>query len=596
MNKKKKKDKNEKKFNSKKFIKRFWEILKDDRKKIYFILFLILFHEAVRLIGPYILKIIIDTLTAETAKNTRDVISLIVIYSLAETISVSIEYFKNITFVKFLTLFFSSFYQKLNNKMVLLDISYHEKEGTGNKISKIDSGVENMLGITDELLWNVIPTIFQFILTSIVFLFIDWRFFLIILLFLPFFTFETLRINKKVKPLQKESRKNNEKASGLLTESVININTLKSFIQEKTEIKKLREIMKNVVSLDLLMWHNIFRSIYYRGFLVIVGRLAILIFGSYMVLLGNITLGTLIMILTLSEKSFSSFFRMARIYDRISRSSVSVERVFDILDAETIVKNKKNGFKPKKIDGEIKFNNVNFSYENNKFSALSNVNLKIISGSTVAFVGPSGGGKTTSVKMIFRHYDPSSGNITLDGKKLQDYDIYALRSFMALVPQEVEIFSDTIEANIAFAKLNTSKKEIISAAKIANIHDFILSLPEKYKSQVGERGMKLSGGQRQRVGIARAILANPRILIFDEATSNLDSQSEVLIQNALDKIRKNRTVIIVAHRLSTIKKADKIFVFNNGKIVESGSHTELGHKKSGLYAKLLSLQDLGDIN
>ncbi|MFZ2192647.1 MAG: ATP-binding cassette domain-containing protein, partial [Candidatus Moraniibacteriota bacterium] len=212
-----------------------------------------------------------------------------------------------------------------------------------------------------------------------------------------------------------------------------------------------------------------------------------------------------------------------------------------------------------------------------------------------ALVGPSGGGKTTVVRMIYRHYDPSGGQILLDGKDLKDYDLYAFRRFIAIVPQEVEIFDTSVRDNISYAKPNATISEIKAAARIANAEEFILQLKDGYNTTVGERGIKLSGGQRQRLGIARAILANPRILIFDEATSSLDSYSERLIQDAMDKISKNRTVILIAHRLSTIKKADKIIVLERGKVVEQGNHLELSRVNGGLYHKLIKLQEVGDV-
>ncbi|MFZ2834920.1 MAG: ATP-binding cassette domain-containing protein, partial [Candidatus Moraniibacteriota bacterium] len=199
------------------------------------------------------------------------------------------------------------------------------------------------------------------------------------------------------------------------------------------------------------------------------------------------------------------------------------------------------------------------------------------------------------VRMIYRHYDPSGGQILLDGKDLKDYDLYAFRRFIAIVPQEVEIFDTSVRDNISYAKPNATISEIKAAARIANAEEFILQLKDGYNTTVGERGIKLSGGQRQRLGIARAILANPRILIFDEATSSLDSYSERLIQDAMDKISKNRTVILIAHRLSTIKKADKIIVLERGKVVEQGNHLELSRVNGGLYHKLIKLQEVGDV-
>ena len=197
--------------------------------------------------------------------------------------------------------------------------------------------------------------------------------------------------------------------------------------------------------------------------------------------------------------------------------------------------------------------------------------------------------------MIYRHYDPDKGGVLLDGKELRDYDLYAFRRFIAIVPQEVEIFNSSVRENITYAKPNASWREIQAAARIANAEEFINELKEKYNTLVGERGIKLSGGQRQRIGIARAILANPKILIFDEATSSLDSYSERLIQEAMGKVSRGRTVIIIAHRFSTIKRADKIVVLEKGKVVEEGSHFELAKSDGGLYQKLIKLQEMGDV-
>jgi len=227
---------------------------------------------------------------------------------------------------------------------------------------------------------------------------------------------------------------------------------------------------------------------------------------------------------------------------------------------------------------------------------LKNINLEIPSGATTALVGPSGGGKTTLARMVYRHYDPTAGQVLLDGKDLRQYDLYGFRKFFAIVPQDVEIFNASVSENIAYAKPEASLTEIKAAARVANAEEFIAQLSNGYETIVGERGIKLSGGQRQRIGIARAILANPKVLIFDEATSNLDSQSERLIQDAMDKICKNRTVIIIAHRLSTIKKADKIVVLEKGQVVESGSHSELALVNDGLYKKLIDLQKMGEVD
>jgi ABC-type multidrug transport system fused ATPase/permease subunit len=325
------------------------------------------------------------------------------------------------------------------------------------------------------------------------------------------------------------------------------------------------------------------------------GRISVLLLGIYFVWNNSISLGSLVFVITISDKALISLFRISRLYDRIMESSEAIERLYLLEKEKITIQNPENGLIPKRLVGQIEFVNVDFAYDNNSDKALANVSQKINSGCTTALIGPSGGGKTTMARMIYRHYDPQNGSVLLDGKDLRDYDLKGFRKNIAIVPQEVEIFSTSIWNNISYGKPSATREEIEAAARIANAEEFINKLAEKYRTEVGERGIKLSGGQRQRIGIARAILANPKILIFDEATSSLDSYSEKLIQSAMDKVSKGRTVIIIAHRLSTIKKADKIIVLEQGRVVEEGSHSELANTKGGLYSKLLNLQQMGDV-
>ena len=297
----------------------------------------------------------------------------------------------------------------------------------------------------------------------------------------------------------------------------------------------------------------------------------------------------------MSVNAYSALFRLSRFYDRMEEGKEGVRRLMELFSAKSDLVVKKDAIKPNHIKGVIEFKDVQFNYGSSKKSALNKISFKIEAGKMVALVGPSGSGKTTIARLVYRHYDPTSGQVLLDGKDLRDYDLHGFRHFLAIVPQEVEIFDLSVRDNIAYAKPDATQSEIEAAAKTANAHEFITKLDNGYETMVGERGIKLSGGQRQRLGIARALIANPKILIFDEATSSLDSQSEYLIQDAMDKIAKNRTTIVIAHRLSTIKKADKIIVLEEGSVVEEGSHLELAKIKGGLYAKLLKLQQLGEI-
>ena len=575
---------------------RLWELLAPAHGLIKKVLFLMLFVEITRLAGPYLLKMIIDLITNFSVEKIPQIVGLIfAMFVSNETVS----FLQNINdrrIFKILAETESDLAGQAHKKLIYLGLGYHEKENTGSKISKIQRGVDKIIELLSNLGWEVAPTILQILFTAVVLFWVDWRFGLVIVFFVPIFVLLTVSVNRRVFPLRKNRFDIYEKAAGLMMQSVVNINTVKSFTQEKRErlrFGKLREKLKTTI---LQEYGNILNQNLKRNFVIDAGRLMILLFGIFLIWKGGITVGTLVFVFTISEKALISLFRISRLYDRIMESSEAVERIYELSKEKTDIKNSHGGLMPKKIEGKIEFQNMNFAYTDSKLLALKKINLEIPSGATTALVGPSGGGKTTLARMVYRHYDPTEGAVLLDGRDLREYDLYAFRKFFAIVPQDVEIFNASVSENIAYAKPEASFEEIKAAAKVANAEEFIQQLNEGYDTVVGERGIKLSGGQRQRVGIARAILADPKVLIFDEATSNLDSQSERLIQDAMDKICKNRTVIIIAHRLSTIKKADKIVVLEKGKVVETGSHSELSLVSDGLYKKLIDLQRMGDVD
>ena len=588
-------EKEEKKFDIRSFWVKIWKLLEPSQHQIKIVLVLILSLEAVRLIGPYLLKVIIDKITAFNVAEIDIILVLIVVMFLINQIISIVDYF---TDRKILAVLFDAVTYLSNNahrKMVFLSLGYHEKENTGSKIIKISRGVDKIDNLFGNFFWEVAPTIFQIILTTVTLFWVNWIFGVIILIFVPAFVFLTLRVNRLVFPFRMKRFDNQEIAGGLMTQSIININTVKSFVQELREYRQFFLATQNVKNNATEEFRWLLKYDVVRNLVIDLGRGFVLLFGIYLVIKGQITVGSLVFVYTISEKALVSLFRTSRLYDRIMESAEAVERLYELSLEESEIKNLSKGFKPKNIEGAIEFRNVDFIYKDSLFKALNGVNLAICSGGVTALVGPSGGGKTTVARMIYRHYDPAKGEILLDGKNLKEYDLYAFRKFIAIVAQEVEIFNSTIKENIAYAKPNASLAEIKAVARIANAEEFISNLKDGYNTIVGERGIKLSGGQRQRLGIARSILANPRILIFDEATSSLDSYSEKLIQEAMEKIRKNRTVIIIAHRLSTIKKADKIIVLENGKVVEEGSHFELVRSEGGLYQKLINLQKMGDV-
>ncbi len=578
------------------FWRAFWHLLSPFRRLIKWIILVTVIAAILDLIKPYILKLLVDQLYNFANADLHLLLWLIALYLGSDQVRSLVQYFDDRAILRLLVKI--EYYLGLKAQAKLLDLSlgYHERENTGGKIVKIERGVDRISQLVNSIGWEVAPTLVQLIFTIPALFWADWRIGLSFLVFAPLFLFVTYWSNQRMYPVRKDIYRSYEVASGKMAQSIININAVQSFVQEGKELSDFDKIKINIRDNENKQWGWMMKIGLGRNLIVDVGRAAVLFLGVYLAYRGWISVGTLIFAFTLSEKAYASLYRLSRFYDRMEEGREGVSRLILLFRAESEVKNRPDAVVPAKIEGEIEFKDVSFRYHGAKIKALDKVNFKISSGSTVAFVGPSGGGKTTVARLIYRHYDASSGQVLVDGSDVRNFEIYAYRRFLAIVPQEVEVFDVSVRDNIAYACPEASQEEIEAAARIANAEEFIVKLDKGYDTQVGERGVKLSGGQRQRLGIARAILANPKILIFDEATSNLDSQSERLIQDALGRIGHNRTVIIIAHRLSTIKRADKIIVLENGKVVEQGNHLELAHVSGGLYAKLLKLQELGEVD
>ena len=578
-----------------KFWQRLWRLIAPSHRHIIYLFILISAYEIFKFVGPYLLKRIIDLIADFRPEHIKDILVFIALILVFDLVVAIIDYFVDKESFKILAEVERYLAVNAQTKMVRLGLAYHERENTGNKMFKIRRGVDKIIELLMNSFFEVGPTIIQVVLTGLIMFFVDWRFGLIFSLFVPLFAWLTAKLNLEIGPLRKFRHDKYEEAAGKMAQTIININTVKSFVQEEREIKEYGKIAEETKEVDLFEHFKMLKFNFSRMTVITMGRILVMLFGVYLVWQGNITIGSLVFIITISEKSFISLFRISRLYDRIMDSSEAIDRLYKLNREEPDIVNPKNGLKVNELKGAVEFKQVDFIYRDSKIKALDQVSFKINAGCFTAFVGPSGGGKTTVARLIYRHYDPAEGAVLLDGRNLREYDLSSFRKFMAIVPQEVEIFDSSVKDNITYARPGASFKEIAAAAKIANAAEFIEKLAQSYNTLVGERGVKLSGGQRQRIGIARAVLANPKILIFDEATSNLDSYSEKLIQEALSKISQGRTVIVIAHRLSTIQKADKIIVLENGKVAEQGSHFELAKMSGGLYNKLLSLQRMGDI-
>ncbi|MBN2884835.1 ABC transporter ATP-binding protein [Patescibacteria group bacterium] len=577
------------------FWRELWHLLQPFRRLMARILILALVIGIFDLAKPYILKLVIDNLYNFQAIDFHFLLWLILFYLGSDQLRSLVQYFNDRGILSLLVKIEYHLGLKAQAKLLDLSLSYHENENTGSKVIKIERGIDRISQLINNIGWEVAPTLIQLFFAVPALFWADWRIALSFMFFTPLFLLITYWSNQKMYPVRKEMYKSYEVASGKMTQSILNINAVQSFVQEGRELSDFDEIKASVRDNENKQWGWMMKISLGRNLIVDVGRASVLLLGVYLVYQGQMSVGTLVFAFTLSEKAYASIFRLSRFYDRMEEGREGVSRLLLLFNAESEVQNIKNAKVLKAMKGEIEFRHASFKYKNTEAIALRDVSFKIKAGKTLALVGPSGGGKTTVARLIYRHYDPSSGQVLVDGHNISQLDIAAYRRFLAIVPQEVEIFDLSVRDNIAYANPRASDQEIEEAARIANAEEFIIKLDKGYQTLVGERGLKLSGGQRQRLGIARAILADPKILIFDEATSNLDSQSELLIQSALERLSKDRTVIIIAHRLSTIKKADEIIVLENGQVVEIGNHESLAQVSGGLYAKLLRLQAIGEV-
>ncbi len=395
----------------------------------------------------------------------------------------------------------------------------------------------------------------------------------------------TINVNRR-----KQFNESEDKVSSIIVDNMINYETVKFFAKENKEERRLKRQFEDW---RRKLWSY---SLSFRMIDISVGNLSNAgVFVVFLLVLKKtvdqeITVGDFVMVAAFINKIFPELHRLVYRFRNIAKNYTDIRKYLLILDNKIAVKDPVRPVKIKSIRGDIRFEEVSFSYPGAKSAILKDVDLRVREGESVAFVGRSGAGKTTLVRLLMRFYDVDKGKITIDGVNIKKMAKSHLRSHLGVVPQEPILFNNTIAYNIAYGAGRVTEKEIVSAARAANLHKFITSLPLKYKAMVGERGVKLSGGQKQRLAIARMILSGPEIIIFDEATSSLDAESERLIQKALWRLARRKTTLIIAHRLSTVMKADKIVVIDGCRVVESGSHRALLRKNKGLYRHLWKLQ------
>ena len=482
--------------------------------------------------------------------------------------------------------------EALFEKFQRMPLAYFDRHQTGEIMSYVTNDVQALQNaLVDKLIEFVTEA--SILIGSIVLMFyLDWKLTLITLITVPLVGQAMKIFGRKLKKSGTVIQERLADINSLLQESIAAVRVVKSFVRERYEIERFRRQnelnfqaeMKNV-QLSSLLTPTV-------EFLAAITVTIILWIGGYEVVQGEITAGSLVAFLTYAVNLANPVKRIGRIYGAVQRAMAAADRVFDVIDMEETIHDREGAVPLPEIEGRVAVKDVSFSYKEGA-PALSHVSLEASPGQLVAFVGPSGAGKSTIANLIPRFYEVNEGVIEIDGHDVRDVTLDSLREQIGIVPQETMLFSSSVRENIRYGRLDATDEEIEEAARAANAEEFILQLPEGYETKIGERGLNLSGGQRQRIAIARAILKNPRILILDEATSALDTESEKIVQAALDKLMVGRTSFAIAHRLSTIFNADCIYVIDGGRIVEQGTHEEL-LAAGGLYSTLYNIQFRGE--
>lgn len=559
------------------------------RWKFYVGLVFLLFTGATALAFPKLMGMLIDCVKNKDNSQANMIAGGLIVILFLQSI---FSFFRLYLFVNFTENTLANLRLSLYSNLVKLPMSFFSQKRVGELNSRISSDITQ---IQDTLTSTIAEFLRQFILIIGGILLLaneSIKLTLLMLSVVPLVAVAAVIFGRFIRKYSKNVQDKVAESQVIVEETMQGISIVKAFANEWYEIARYNGKIKEVVTIAIK--GGKYRG-YFASFIIfcLFGAIvAVVWFGVRLSISGEMSVGQLISFVLYSTFVGASFGGIAELYAQIQKAIGATERVFELLDeTPEKINSVQNVDKTQKIKGNVTFKNVAFSYHSRKeIKVLKDVSFTANFGQKIAIVGPSGTGKSTIASLLLRFYNIDEGEILVDGKNIYDFDLENLRGNMSIVPQDVILFGGTIRENIAYGKPNATEEEIVTASKQANAYNFIESFPEKFETIVGERGIKLSGGQRQRIAIARALLKNPSILILDEATSSLDSESEKLVQEALEILMEGRTSIIIAHRLSTIRSADQILVLDKGKITEQGTHQELIALENGIYKNLSNLQ------
>lgn len=535
---------------------------------------------------PWIIKDMVDQVLSakDTSKLNYIVISIIVVFAIRGLAAFMQHYLMNYVGQRVIIDIRRAIFAKLQR----LPMSFFDKKRTGEIMSYVTNDVGAMQTALVDNIVDLVTESVILIASIVMMLYLNWKLFLITFSTFPGIVLFIDVFGRRIRASGRRIQEATADITSVLQEAVSNPRVIKSFVREKFEIERFNVENERNFAAQMRYVRQAATLTPTIEFIAAVGVTIILWYGGNAVINNEITAGALVAFLTYAVNISNPIKRLGRVIGNIQRALAAGQRVFDVLDLPEDITDAPGAKSISVVNGKVEFKNVNFSYNPDE-PVLKDVSFGVTPGQVVALVGPSGAGKTTIASLLPRFYDINSGEICVDDVNIHDITLDSLREHIGIVPQETALFNGTVYENILYGRLDATKEEVEAAAKAANAHNFIMELPNGYETHLGDRGVNISGGQKQRVSIARAILKNPSILILDEATSALDTESERIVQDALDRLMVGRTAFVIAHRLSTIKNADKILVFEKGRIVEVGNHDEL-MEKNGLYANLYNVQ------
>ncbi len=570
----------------------FLKLIKLVDKKYYFplgiCLLLMIVISGVSLVGPYLYRLLINEIFLPASANYGLFAFLIVAMFLVQFLSVALQIIRSRVMTKISNGISHDLRSKVFAKIESLPMAFLNTKKTGDLMHRVTQDTERIRQFVQNDLLNLISQMITLIAVLVLLFVMNWQMALYILLPVPLMVLAIRLVRGKIRGIYHIQWRLSAKADSVLQDIISGIRIVKAFGKEENEIARYRTVSRKFADRNILnerIWAVLTPIL---QFILNWGTYLIYLFGGQQILLGYSDLGELVQFTSYANNIYGPLRFMVHLPRIIANTAAAAGRIFEILDEDSSLTKAEIPVSAKALKGAVKIDKVSFGYKS-YLDVLQEISLEVKPGEMIGLCGHSGSGKSTLINLILHFYEPESGEIYIDGVNIKDLDQNELRSQMGVVLQETYLFSGTIRDNIAFSKPDATEEEIIAAAKIANAHDFIVTFPDGYNTKIGERGQTLSGGEKQRIAIARAIIHDPKILILDEATSSLDTDTEFLIQEALGRLVKGRTTFAIAHRLSTLKNADRLLVLDHGKLVELGTHEEL-MEKEGVYYNLVMAQ------